>query len=170
MAIAYDKVQLLSAIDRNYSLLMRELMSIPAEKRFEASLEGRSEGAVMSVADILAYLIGWNALLLTWQEKQSAGLPVDFPETGYRWNELGRLAEKFHADFADLNWEDRLARLDGMKARTVALIKRLDDQALYGDLFYGQYPLGRMIQFNTVAPYENARKRVRAWKKAQGLI
>lgn len=40
MAIAYDRVQLLSAIDRNYSLLMQELMSIPAEKRFEASLEG----------------------------------------------------------------------------------------------------------------------------------
>lgn len=169
MAIAFDRRQLLAAIDKNYALLVAELRSVPLERVFEPSLEGRSEGSVMSVADVVAYLIGWNALLLKWQERQSAGLPVDFPETGYKWNELGRLAEKFHAEYATLGWDERLQRLDGEKARTVALIERLDDEALYGTLFYGKYPFGRMIQFNTAAPYENARKRLRAWKKANAL-
>lgn len=169
MAIAFDKSQLLAAIGKTYALLVRELKSVPVERVFEASLEGRSEGRMMSVADIVAYLIGWNELLLKWQKRQSAGLAVDFPETGYKWNELGALAEKFHADYAALGWEDRLQRLDAVKARTVALIEGLDDAALYGAPFYGKYPLGRMIQFNTAAPYENARKRVRAWKKANGL-
>ncbi|MCX8996819.1 ClbS/DfsB family four-helix bundle protein [Rhizobiaceae bacterium BDR2-2] len=169
MAVAFSKAQLLAVIEKNYDRLLRELKAIPAERVFERSLEGRSKGTTMSVADIVAYLIGWNALLLKWQERRAAGLPVDFPETGYKWNELGRLAEKFHADYAALGWEERLERLDLEKGRTVALIGRLDDDALYGLPFYGQYPLGRMIQFNTAAPYENARKRVRAWKKANGL-
>lgn len=169
MAIAFDKPQLLAAIGKAYGLLLRELKSVPPERVFESSLEGRSEGKTMSVADIVAYLIGWNELLLKWRERQEAGLAVDFPETGYRWNELGALAEKFHADYAALGWEERLQRLDAVKARTLALIEGLDEDALYGRPFYGRYPLGRMIQFNTAAPYENACKRVRAWKKANGL-
>ena len=169
MAVAYSKAQLLGEIARNYDRLLSEVGSVPPERRFEASLEGRTAGTMMSVADILAYLIGWNALLLKWQERHAAGLPVDFPETGYRWNELGKLAQAFHAQYAPLGWDERLARLAAEKDRTVALIETLDDAALYDVPFHEKYPLGRMIQFNTAAPYENARKRLRAWKKAQGM-
>lgn len=170
MAVAYSKAQLLSEIERNYDRLMGEIEAIAPQFRFAPVLEGRSAGTMMSAADIIAYLIGWNALLLKWHDRHSAGLPVDFPETGYRWNELGRLAQAFHAEYAGLGWEERLACLATEKARTVALIKTLDDAALYDVPFHEKYPLGRMIQFNTAAPYENARKRLRAWRKAQGLV
>ena len=49
----------------------------------------------MSVSDLVAYLIGWGELVLKWNEKKEKREKVDFPETGYKWNELGKLAKKF---------------------------------------------------------------------------
>ena len=46
---------------------------------------------------------------------------------------------------------------------------RETDASLYGEAWYGKYPLGRMIQLNTSSPYANARARLRKWKKASGL-
>lgn len=53
-------------------------------------------------ANLVAYLVGWNELVLKWLERDAAGLPIDFPETGYKWNELGRLAGRFYQDYEGL--------------------------------------------------------------------
>jgi len=60
-----------------------------------------------------------------------------------------------------------LARLAGANAGIMALVKAHDDASLYGQPWYGKYTLGRMIQFNTSSPYENARARLRKWRAAQ---
>ena len=36
-----------------------------------------------------------NELVLKWLERDADGEPIDFSETGFKWNELGRLAQKF---------------------------------------------------------------------------
>lgn len=123
----------------------------------------------MSVQDLVAYLTGWNELVLKWHAGRDAGVPVDFPETGYRWNELGTLAQKFYADFADLPFDALLQRFAEAKGRIVALIERHDDAELYGAPWYETYTMGRMIQFNTSSPYANARGRLRRWKKDNGI-
>ncbi|WP_207909110.1 ClbS/DfsB family four-helix bundle protein [Pedobacter sp. ok626] len=45
----------------------------------------------MSINNLLAYLIGWGELVLKWNRKKDNNEPVDFPDTGYQWNELGKL-------------------------------------------------------------------------------
>ena len=45
----------------------------------------------------------------------------------------------------------------------------MDNDDLYGKPWYEAYTLGRMIQFNTASPFDNARKRLRRWKKEKGL-
>lgn len=94
---------------------------------------------------------------------------MDFPETGFKWNQLGLLAEKFYYDYACLPYPDLLARLDSNKAAIAGLLEGLSDADLYGAPWYGKWTLGRMIQLNTSSPYANARIRIRRWKKLQGL-
>jgi hypothetical protein len=169
MAVPASKAELLDAIRSNYTKLMKDLATVPHDRTAEKTLEGHAKGSAMSVHDLVAYLTGWNELVLKWHARRDAGEPVDFPETGYKWNELGALARKFYADYADLPFEELVRRFEAAKDRIVALIERQDDASLYGVPWYEPYTMGRMIQFNTSSPYANARGRLRAWKKENGI-
>lgn len=169
MAVPQNQQELLSAIRTTYQRLVADLVTVPAERVREASMVGHARNTWMSVSDLVAYLIGWNELVLTWCERKSQGLPVDFPDTGYKWNELGRLAQRFYADFAELGYPALLQRLDAAYTRIVARIEAENDVSLYGEPWYEKYTMGRMIQFNTSSPYANARGRLRKWKKDQGI-
>ena len=165
MAVPASKGELLQAIEREYGKLKRELGQIPLARWREKTMEGHAAGTSMSVHDLVAYLVGWNELVLKWHARKAAGEPVDFPETGYKWNELGRLAQKFYRDYETLGDEELLAKLDTVKARIVSLIEQADDEALYGRPWYEKWTAGRMIQFNTSSPYANACGRLRKWRK-----
>ncbi|HGY5238843.1 ClbS/DfsB family four-helix bundle protein [bacterium 19CA06SA08-2] len=169
MGIPQDKAELLLAIDTNFGKLLKALQAVPESKAQELAMEGRSKGTSMSVANLVAYLIGWNELVIKWIERDAAGLPVDFPETGFKWNELGRLAQKFYRDYEGLAYSALLARLMAARARIVELIVTRGDDELYGRPWYEQWTLGRMIQFNTTSPYHNANGRLRKWLKGNGI-
>lgn len=47
----------------------------------------------MSIHNLVAYLIGWGQLVLKWNDRKSQGHEVDFPETGFKWNELGKMIQ-----------------------------------------------------------------------------
>lgn len=170
MAVPQNQQELLDAIRSSYRKLAQDLASVPPERAREATLEGHAQGTRMSVCDLLAYLIGWNLLVLKWCDRKARGLAVDFPETGYQWNELGRLAQKFYADHAGTAYADLLLQFAQVQARIVALVEQQTDAALYGAPWYGKYTQGRMIQFNTSSPYANARARLRQWKKANHIL
>ncbi|OCO99523.1 MULTISPECIES: ClbS/DfsB family four-helix bundle protein [unclassified Ensifer] len=169
MAVPETKEELLKAIDVQFAKLMRELDQIPGEMYRAPSLEGHAKGTMMSVGDLVAYLIGWGELVIKWIDRDQRGETIDFPETGYKWNELGRLAHKFYDDYRVLPPGELLARLTGSKDTLKALIMARDNQALYRQPWYGKWTLGRMIQLNTSSPYANASGRLRQWKKAAGL-
>jgi len=166
MAVPQSKGELIAAIESNYAKLAKDLVTLPEKLSRERTLDGHKQGTSMSVHDLVAYLIGWNELVLKWHERRQAGDVVDFPETGFKWNQLGDLAQKFYADYADLSWPELLARLETAKTRIIALIEGYDNDQLYGAPWYEKYTMGRMIQFNTSSPYANARARFRAWQKS----
>lgn len=161
MPIPATRLELLAAIRTSYAKLDAELDAVPPERANEAMLEGHVKGTRISPAGLVAYLLGWQRLVLKWCAGRAAGQEVDFPETGFKWNELGRLAQKFYLDHAALDWAQRRAGLAAAHADIVALVERETDASLYGEAWYGKYPLGRMIQFNTSSPYANARGRLR---------
>lgn len=169
MAVPQNKSELLAAIDKTYAALTRDLAALPPERTSDKTLEGHAKGTMMSVHDLMAYLLGWNLLVLKCLERDRAQQPIDFPETGYKWKELGRLAQKFYADHEALSFPDLLAALDRAKSDIVAAIEGEDDESLYGRAWYEKWTLGRMIQFNTSSPYTNARGRLSKWRKAQTI-
>ncbi|WP_462248862.1 ClbS/DfsB family four-helix bundle protein [Ekhidna sp.] len=165
MAIPINKEELISAIEINYDKLHVELEDIPVELVHSKTLEGHAKGTKMSVSDLVAYLIGWGELVLKWNRKISNGEEVDFPETGYKWNELGQLASKFYGDYENLNFNSRLSKLEKTKDEILKLIGRTTNSDLYEKPWYNKWTQGRMIQLNTSSPFRNARNRLRKWKK-----
>ncbi|MEM9179424.1 MAG: ClbS/DfsB family four-helix bundle protein [Pseudomonadota bacterium] len=163
MAIPQSKRELLDAIESTFELLMRDLARVPAQYAMERSMEGHVSGTQMSPANLVAYLIGWNRLALKWLIRDDRGETVTFPETGFKWTELGALAQRFYADHADLSWGASLAELQAAKADLVAALAARSDAELYGQPWHGKHTKGRMIQLNTSSPYKNARTRIRAW-------
>ncbi len=166
MAVPSSKQELLEAIETNYARLVLDLSRVKPEQAKSRTMEGHAKATLMSVHDLVAYLTGWNELVLKWCERRDQGLAVDFPETGFKWNELGALAAKFYRDYETLSFEALLSRFETAKNALLTLIKARTDTELYGVLWYEKYTLGRMIQFNTSSPYANARGRLRKWLKA----
>lgn len=170
MAIPANKEELQTAIKTNYTKLRKELLSVPAEMTVEKGLEGHAKGTIMSINNLLAYLVGWGELVLKWIDLKDKNQSVDFPETGYKWNELGKLAQKFYADYEDAGYPVLLKKLDNTVHDISALIDKKSNEELYEVAWYEKWTLGRMIQFNTASPYTNARGRIRKWKKEKGLF
>ena len=168
MAIPQNKVELLAAINTNFDKLLADLKTTPESAVLALTMAGHAQGTMMSPANLVAYLLGWNELVLKWIDRDSKGQPIDFPEIGFKWNELGRLAQKFYRDYETLSWQDLLQRLEKAKREIATFIETCDNARLYERAWYKEWTLGRMIQFNTASPYANARARLRKWKKASG--
>ena len=99
----------------------------------------------MSVANLVAYLVGWNELVLKWLDREAEGKSVDFPETGFKWDELGRLAQKFYRDYEGIPYLDLIERMGVAKARIVSLVEARSNDNLYSRSWYEKWTMGRMI-------------------------
>lgn len=164
MPIPKSREELLEAIETNFERLVKDLGAVPAQEANEATLEGHAKGTMMSVHNLVSYLLGWNILVLKWIEKDAKGERIDFPETGFKWNQLGALAQKFYTDFDTVPFDQLLKDLEVAKQKIVDFISDQTDEHLYGASWHRKYTMGRMIQFNTSSPYANARTRLRKWK------
>jgi hypothetical protein len=164
MSIPSNKEELLAGIDTAYEALLAELRDLPPEVVSIPSMEGHAKGSVMSVCNLVAYLIGWGELVLKWCSRKDKGLPVDFPETGYRWNQLGLLAQKFYRDYEEMSFPQLLQLLATTESELVRLVRQRTDHELYHQAWHGDWILGRIVQLNSLSPYKNARRRIRKWK------
>lgn len=169
MAIPENKEELLKAIVDNYQKLTTELSGIPIDLTGEKELDGHSKNTLMSINDLVAYLVGWGQLVLKWNDKRSKGLEVDFPETGFKWNELGLLAQKFYKDYENDDFRTLSAKLDKTTDEIIKLIESKTNKDLYEAAWYDKWTLGKMIQINTSSPFKNAKGRIRKWKKVKHL-
>jgi len=169
VTVPHNKDELLKAINTSFEKLFDDLKAIPAERTSEPSMEGHGKNTRMSVSNLLAYLVGWNELVLKWMDRDAAEQPIDYPDKGFKGNDLGKLAQRFYRDYEDVPYVELLDRLHVAKTRIVAFIESRDNADLYDRAWYDHWTMGRMIQLNTSSPYQNARGRLRKWMKGSGL-
>lgn len=163
VAVPASKDELIGAIERTFADLNRDVDRVPTECARRPVLEGHSADTLISPADLLAYLIGWSQQVLTWHDRREAGLPDEFPAAGFKWNELGLLAQHYYSEWKDDDWSTLRARLVDTNGQILALVHGRSDHELYGDRWYGKWTMGRMVSLNTSSPNVNARRRLRAW-------
>ncbi|MGR6873658.1 ClbS/DfsB family four-helix bundle protein [Pseudomonas sp. HK3] len=168
-SIPQNKQELEQAIELSFDKTLADYLSIPNELSREIGVEGNIKGAEVSVCDTLAYLIGWGRLVLKWHRLTQAGQPVDFPEKGYAWNELGLLAQSFHTEYSKWHYADLITEFKSTINDILLLVHSLSDHDLYHVTWYEKYTLGRMMQFNTSSPMKNIRTKVRKFKKSNGI-
>ena len=167
MAIPDSKQELIKAITDNFQKLLAELSNIPPDLTNKKELEGHAKNTLMSVKDSVAYLLGWGQLVLKWNDLISKGISPEFPETDYKWNELGLLAQKFYKDYEKDSYKTLLSKFENTVEEILKLIESKTNKELYGIPWYNQYTLGRMIQLNSSSPYKNTKDRIRKWKKGR---
>lgn len=168
-SIPQNKEELTKAIQIAFDNLISDYSEIPEEYSRDIGVEGNIKDTKISVCDTLAYLIGWGKLVLKWYDLRSRKKEIDFPETGYKWNELGKLANHFHVQFCDWSYKDLLSEFQSITEQILHLIDSLGNEELYAQGWYKNYSLGRMIQFNTSSPMKNVRTKVRRFKKQSVL-
>lgn len=169
MSVPKSKSELLDAINGNYQKLRVDLDPIPDRLTRVKNLTGHRKGTTMSICNLVAYLIGWGELVLKWHKKKDRGEVVDFPETGFKWTELGQLAQKFYSDYETEDFKMLLRHLERVHGQIVQLVESKDDVQLYGSLWSPKCTMGKMIQLNTASPYRNALGRIRRWKREHKL-
>ncbi|MCJ8318481.1 MAG: ClbS/DfsB family four-helix bundle protein [Colwellia sp.] len=164
-SIPQNKLELYQAIEQIFGKLLVDYSSIPEEYVRKIGVEGNVKGIEITVCDTLAYLIGWGKLVVKWHWLTDTGKFVDFPETNYKWNELGELAQSFYHQYRDQNYTDLITEFKTTTNDILLLIDSLSNHDLYGTAWYKKYTLGKMIQFNTSSPMKNMRIKVRKFKR-----
>lgn len=168
-SIPRNKEELTAAIADVYEKLAADYAAILPEVTREPGVEGNVKGSFISVCDTVAYLVGWGKLVLKWHDRRSKGEPVEFPETGYKWNQLGELATSFHGKYKDWEYARLLHEHERVMEDILAVVAATGNHDLYEIPWYEKWTLGRMIQLNTVSPMKNMRTKVRRFKRANGL-
>lgn len=165
MPVPKNKSDLQNSITDSYRRLYAELLSVPIEFTNKKEIEGHAKNTQISVNNLISYLVGWGQLVLKWNERKNCGLEVDFPETGYKWNQLGQLAQKFYNDYENDDFASLLDKLSTTTDEILNIIDSKNNDALYHVDWYGKWTLGKMIQLNTTSPFKNAINRIRKWKR-----
>lgn len=170
MAIPQNKTELIEAIAISYAKLLKDLKMVSSEKAYDKELLGHKRGTKMSVADLVAYLIGWADLVLEWNEAFSQNKNPTLPHASYKWNELGDLALHFYDYYYDPDFTRLLKAFDLRVENILTMIREDENEDLYSIFWYKNYTKGRMISLNTSSPYKNARSRVRKYLRDEGAL
>jgi len=168
-SVPKNKEELQKSISVAFKKILADYSTIPPQISREIGVIGNVKGTEISVSDTISYLIGWGKLVLKWYDLKSKNQPVDFPETGYKWNELGQLAQHFHSEYHDWSYDKLIKEFTATTDRILILVESLDNQKLYGETWFEKYTLGKMIQFNTSSPMVNMRSKVRKFKKVNAI-
>jgi hypothetical protein len=165
MPLPINKDELLSSLETAYSKLIQEAASLPLELERNCELEGS-----VSACDLIAYQIGWGSLLLSWNELETRGQAVQMPAPGFKWNQLGLLANSFYREHQEQTLKQLLIKFDAMFLRIRLFIESNGEDELFivgKRRWAGQkWPLAKWIQVNTIAPYRSARTKLRKLKKS----
>ena len=164
MPIPKSKEELIKEINETYEKLQKELVTIPIDLSEKREIDGHSKNSLISINNLIAYLIGWGQLVLKWHDLKTKEIDCEFPGKGFKWNELGLLAQKFYKDFENDDYHSLQLKLDDTVKDLLVLIESKSNYELYEMPWYKSYTLGRMIQLNTSSPYKNARLKIRKWR------
>jgi len=131
MPIPKSGVELSEAINSTFEKLLVEFAAIPIDKVYLKTMPGHAKDTIMSPHNLAAYLVGWAELVLLWWKQKEAGNEIDFPATGFKWNELGLLAQKFYSDYESIPYQKLLQRLELRKNELIKLINELSEEELF---------------------------------------
>ncbi|WP_420336012.1 ClbS/DfsB family four-helix bundle protein [Roseibium sp.] len=155
---ASTKQDLLALAGMEYRKLRNILDTLPAQLRLAADDDG------VSPKDIVGHRAHWIELFLGWYLEGQAGNPVDFPASGYKWNELKRYNADLRQRQSGLSWDDAVALLEVRHGELLEFLQSLSQEELYGAPMKGgknAWTTGRWAEAAGPSHYRSAAKYLR---------
>lgn len=147
-----------------FEKLMATLAEVPAAAARDVRGEWKSP------AFWTAYQSGWGRCILRWHADGCAGRTPIMPAEGFRWNELGALAQSFADERMKMTWSALRSEFESVEQEILDLLDGLSPAEIYevGRVGWAgaKWPVAKWIQVNTVAPWKAARQKVRKWLAA----
>jgi hypothetical protein len=164
MPLPSTKSELLESLKLSYMKLDSEFDVINPENERRQGIEGN-----VSCCDIVSYQVGWANLLMGWEQQESEGKTPEMPAKGFKWNQLGDLAQSFYDKNSKKSLSQLRVELKESYHKLVTWIESLTEQELFephqrkwtGD----KWAIVKWVQVNSIAPYRSARTKIRRWKK-----
>ncbi len=168
MPLPTTKAELLQNLRQAYEKLDAEFDAVSSSHERVKGIEGN-----VSCCDIIAYQIGWATLLLGWDKQEQEGKLPAMPAPGFKWNQLGELAQSFYESESEKTLDQLRSEFSDVYHALVHWIDSLAERELFRPnqrQWTGEkWAMVKWIQINTVAPYRSARTKVRRWKKEMKL-
>jgi hypothetical protein len=169
MSIPSNKIELLEQICFELERLQKTVQNIPFDAYHLVLIQGHKKDSLINLHQLLSYLIGWSQLVLIWKDASDKDIEIEMPTKGFKWNELGKLAEKFYADYSAIDSSQLLKKYEEQIHAIIGIINNERNETLYEKKWYKEHTLGRMIQLNTSSPMKNAILKIRKFKKSQRI-
>ena len=142
-------------------------------KRFEGT------GGKVSIADLVAYQIGWGKLLIGWYEAGLKGVVPQMPGEGFvKWDYVG-LAQLFYEKYHFDGNKKQLQNFLRVVEKILIIVdyefqtKNLDKEGVWDwcTLSSGkEWPLSKWVRVNTIAPYKKASRAIARSLKVSNFI
>lgn len=129
---------------------------------------------MVSIADIIAYQIGWATLLIGWYEAGSEGRKPRMPSEEFTTWDYAGLAQHFYTKYRYDNADTQLQGFYTRVRRIITIVEteyrnnNLDALNVWNwcTLPSGKHwPLSKWITVNTVAPYKRAIRLINTFLK-----
>ena len=166
------KAPLSKNIQKEYNKLISIIAEVERNDRLTLCIEGT--GGLVSIADLIAYQIGWATLLLSWYEAGLKGQVPEMPGEGFNtWDYVG-LARHFYEKYHFDGYRKQEQAFHKIVLRIIDMVEHeysthnLDAEGVWDwcTLKSGKaWPLSKWVTINTVAPYKRATSLVKKYLK-----
>ena len=156
-------------IQKEYEKLRDAISRVPVDTRMQKIMD--STGGMVSIADIVAYQIGWGLLLIGWYEAGLNGKMPEMPGEGFlTWDYTG-LARHFYSKYQYDSSLEQYRIFHEVVQQIIVIVEHeyrtgnLDKTGVWQwcTLASGkEWPLSKWITVNTSAPYKRATALVRS--------
>lgn len=167
------KPNLIQDIQNEYDRLAKIVSHIAPSDRILKIIDGTSQK--VSVADIIAYQIGWGKCLVRWYEAGIQGKMPEMPGDGFStWDYLG-IAQHFYQAYQFDSANGQMMIFHQVVLRILEIVAaedqtgNLDRTGVWPwcTLSSGkQWPLSKWIRVNTASPYKRAAQSIKRGKQA----
>ena len=125
MARAQNKHQLLEFGQKEYDRLIELVGALtPDQRDKEHVFDNRT------AKDIVAHLLAWQLLELTWYEEGMSGGKPAIPAPGYTFKDAPKLNEKLYQEYKLINWNDLVKRFIASHKKFVSIVNKHTDEEL----------------------------------------
>lgn len=162
-----NKAELLSAAATGYAKLTQLIADLdPTQRDAQFGFDDRDH----CVRDVIAHLVAWHQLMLTWYADGMAERKPVIPAPGYTWKTTPELNAVIWAEAQTIDLDQALAQFADSHTQVVALINQHSDEELFTKKHYrwtGTTSLGAYLVSSTSSHYDWAmvklRKAIRSW-------